>query len=154
MPGLKKAFSSVSWTSLVKSLLQLAMKYSGPKRREGRQKSYLGTWPISRPSRLRTRSHPEARRIRTIQHITGRSRSTLLTHLPYRSWCPICLKVKGKAIGHWSRELHRDASFPVISVDYCFLCESGEVLDDETEGDGGYHMQGQRGQITADHRSI
>ena len=54
-----------------------------------------------------------------------------LTHLPFRSWCPICVKAKGKATGHRSLESHHDAGVPVISVDYCFLCESGEILFDE-----------------------
>ena len=38
---------------------------------------------------------------------------------------------KGKATGHRSLESHHDAGVPVISVDYCFLCESGEILFDE-----------------------
>ena len=57
-----------------------------------------------------------------------------VTHLPYRSWCPVCVKAKGKATGHRVRESHHHAGVPITSMDYCFLCESGDVLD--TEGDG------------------
>ena len=58
-----------------------------------------------------------------------------LTHLPYRTWCPVCVKAKGKASGHRSVESHHNAGVPVISADYAFLCESGEILDLEGDGD-------------------
>ena len=41
-----------------------------------------------------------------------------LTHLPYRSWCPICVKAKGNASGHRSVESHHNAGVSVISADY------------------------------------
>ncbi len=49
----------------------------------------------------------------------------MCTHLPYRSWCPICVETKGKEDGHF-----RDSTFeedksglPIISFDYQTLSE-------------------------------
>ena len=52
-----------------------------------------------------------------------------LTHVPYRSWCEICVKAKGKETPS-RRNLDRQ---PVIQVDYCFLttgdgCPTATVL--------------------------
>ena len=52
-----------------------------------------------------------------------------LTHLPYRNWCPICVKGKGKAAAHRCLETHREAGVPVVSIDYTFLCDSGATCE-------------------------
>ena len=40
-----------------------------------------------------------------------------LTHIPYQSWCPICVKAKARGTYH---KQHYDRK-PVIQVDYSFL---------------------------------
>ena len=45
-----------------------------------------------------------------------------LTHLPYRSWCAVCTKAKGKSLPHF-RQNEKDRANPEIHVDYCFMGE-------------------------------
>ena len=40
-----------------------------------------------------------------------------VTHLPYRSWCPICVKAKGKEEAHRKRESERSIK-ATVSFDY------------------------------------
>ena len=40
-----------------------------------------------------------------------------LTHMPYRSWCPICVQSKGRS-GQHRRHQHQHS---VIQLDYCFM---------------------------------
>ena len=42
-----------------------------------------------------------------------------LTHLPYRSWCPHCVRGKGKTMDH--RKVDRERTVREIHVDYCFM---------------------------------
>ena len=51
-----------------------------------------------------------------------------LTHLPYRSWCPHCVRGKGKTMDH--RRAGRDKLIPEIHVDYCFI---GSKIDVATK---------------------
>ena len=39
------------------------------------------------------------------------------THLPYRSWCPVCVMAKGKEDGHFSRETV-DKGRPIVAFDF------------------------------------
>ena len=48
-----------------------------------------------------------------------------LTHLPYRSWCPHCVRWKGKTMDH--RRAGRDKLVPEIHVDYCFIGSKTDV---------------------------
>ena len=63
-----------------------------------------------------------------------------LTHLPYRSWCPHCIRGKSKASPHkQSAEDCKEKA--MISIDYAFLgspAEQGEVLTDEEALKRGY----------------
>ena len=45
-----------------------------------------------------------------------------LTHVPYRSWCPHCVRGKAVAMGHdhKSHETEEDREIPVIGLDYAF----------------------------------
>ena len=45
------------------------------------------------------------------------------THLPYRSWCPICVRAKAKEDPHRRavEGLDEKTGYPVISMDYAFL---------------------------------
>ena len=46
------------------------------------------------------------------------------THLPYRNWCPICVRAKRKNPGHRRIDPeHRHRHIPVISMDYMYMNE-------------------------------
>ena len=40
-------------------------------------------------------------------------------HIPYRNWCPVCIKSKGKDEGH-VRDAGNARGLPEYSFDYCF----------------------------------
>ncbi len=43
------------------------------------------------------------------------------THLPYRSWCPECVRARGKATGHQSTKEQNDNAVAGMHVDYWFM---------------------------------
>ncbi len=43
-----------------------------------------------------------------------------ITHLPYRSWCPHCVRGKAREDGHYTRDKSTN-EVPVISIDYGFM---------------------------------
>ena len=47
-------------------------------------------------------------------------------HLPYRNWCPVCVKSKGREDAHARSSEDENPGLPVISMDY-------NELDDKTE---------------------
>ena len=51
-----------------------------------------------------------------IEPTASERRQHELTHLPYRDWCPFCVKAKGRHAAS-KKQLDRQ---PVIQVDYCF----------------------------------
>ena len=56
------------------------------------------------------------------------------THIPYRSWCPFCVKVRCKSGVHQKLEKsdeELEKEVPVISFDYCFISDQGDVADTE-----------------------
>jgi len=48
-----------------------------------------------------------------------------LTHLPFRNWCPFCIKGRGVERGHFRAKRDADA-VGEVHVDYCFPRGSGE----------------------------
>ena len=44
-----------------------------------------------------------------------------ITHLPYRSWCPHCVKGKAKIRHHRKKKKSHRSEVPVISMDYMWL---------------------------------
>ena len=42
-----------------------------------------------------------------------------LTHLPYRNWCPICIKAKGRDMDHRSAT-NKERGLSEYCFDYCF----------------------------------
>jgi len=42
-----------------------------------------------------------------------------LTHLPYRNWCPVCVRSKGKEMGHQSAT-DKERTISEYCFDYCF----------------------------------
>jgi hypothetical protein len=66
-----------------------------------------------------------------------------LTHIPARPWCDHCMRGKGKDRHH--RRLcgaYAESHVPRVRLDYCFLTENTEQLEDE-------HGQGQTTQSSA-----
>ncbi len=55
-----------------------------------------------------------------------------INHLPYRSWCPVCVAAKGRETAHYKRGAGDLNEIPVISMDYGFLHGKAK----EGEGDG------------------
>ena len=55
-----------------------------------------------------------------------------VTHFPYRAWCRHCVEGRGREFGH---EKHRgvkdERASPVISFDYCFICDDADIEDSE-----------------------
>ena len=40
-------------------------------------------------------------------------------HLPYRNWCPVCIRAKGKGMDHQSGKV-KERKLPEYGFDYCF----------------------------------
>ena len=47
-----------------------------------------------------------------------------ITHLPFRNWCPFCIRGRGLSSGHFARKTTEEQQVPTISVDYCFMGDS------------------------------
>jgi hypothetical protein len=43
-----------------------------------------------------------------------------ITHLPYRSWCPHCIRGRGLSMPHFRSDDGADG-MPTIGIDYCFM---------------------------------
>ena len=43
-----------------------------------------------------------------------------LTHMPYRNWCPHCVRGRGKEMDHRRRAAMEEPSVPEYHLDYCF----------------------------------
>ena len=55
-----------------------------------------------------------------------------VTHYPFRAWCKHCLEGRGREFGHEAGRGDKDPrACPVVSFDYCFLSDVGEVLTQE-----------------------
>ena len=66
----------------------------------------------------------KARGVKTPQQPTAQERAEhQLTHLPYRTWCPTCVKNKGRADNHPKQ---RTSNIPVVQFDFCFFKGFGE----------------------------
>ena len=58
-----------------------------------------------------------------------------VSHIPFRSWCPHCVRGRGKSYAH--HRVHRSDdpdAVPVISIDYGFLGAPGELPSDAVGG--------------------
>ena len=61
-----------------------------------------------------------------------------VTHYPFRAWCRYCLEGRGREFGHeHGRGTKDDRSTPVVSFDYCFLSDNGNVTTDVEFADAG-----------------
>ena len=67
----------------------------------------------------------QARTVKTLpipHEPTAQERATHeLTHLPYRSWCTVCVQAKGKELQHRRQSTEKQ---PVIQLDYHFQTET------------------------------
>ncbi len=55
-----------------------------------------------------------------------------ITHLPYRSWCPHCVRGRGRARPHQGHAGGGDRELPVVSADYAFFGKDGDVDEKES----------------------
>ena len=52
-----------------------------------------------------------------------------LTHYPFRSWCPHCVRGKSKASKHSSTGGVEESEVPVVAFDYAFLSDrTGRIV--------------------------
>ena len=55
-----------------------------------------------------------------------------VTHYPFRAWCKHCLEGRGREFGHDTHRGIKDArACPVISFDYAFIGDQGDVTTQE-----------------------
>jgi hypothetical protein len=57
------------------------------------------------------------------------------THLPYRNWCEVCVRGRGKEDPH--RKSGEGSGLPEVHLDFCFIGderEPGEALTVDREG--------------------
>ena len=47
-----------------------------------------------------------------------------ITHVPYRNWCPHCVRGRGKDLDH-RRSVDDDHKVQEFSLDYCFMSDEG-----------------------------
>ena len=78
-------------------------------------------------------SSEEHRAIRLMRSPCGPTREEVeqhnLTHAQFRSWCPACVRGRGKNSPHYPVE--RDAeAIPIQSFDYCFLGSGRSQLEE------------------------
>ena len=63
-----------------------------------------------------------------------------ITHYPFRAWCKHCLEGRGREFGHSSMNgLKDERSTPVVSFDYAFISDTGDVttqVEFESAGEG------------------
>ena len=78
---------------------------------------------VARP-RLLTAPNPPSKQERLEHEIS---------HLPYRTWCPHCVRGKAKCHYHKMRENEEERTVPVVAFDYAFLTKTAEddVCKDE-----------------------
>ena len=72
-----------------------------------------------------------------------------VTHYPFRAWCKHCLEGRGREFGHENnRGIKDERMTPVVSFDYCFVSDVGEITtesDFAAAGDGAVKVLVARG---------
>ena len=55
-----------------------------------------------------------------------------ISHFPFRVWCRHCVEGRGREFGHSNSQGEKDErSTPVVSFDYAFISDAGDVFTDE-----------------------
>ena len=55
-------------------------------------------------------------------------------HVPYRSWCPICVKGQGVNTRHAHINREEQQEYSTVSIDYAFMTSEGEAEDEDQLG--------------------
>ena len=56
-----------------------------------------------------------------------------VTHYPFRAWCKHCLEGRGREFGHEAHRGDKDLrATPVVSFDYAFLGDEGDIVNQES----------------------
>ena len=55
-------------------------------------------------------------------------------HVPYRSWCPICVKGQGVNTRHACIKREEHQEFSTVSIDYAFMTSEGDGEDEDQLG--------------------
>ena len=56
------------------------------------------------------------------------------THLPYRSWCPVCVQARAREDGHYARTREeREVGLPCIAMDYAETGDLREKSEDDAK---------------------
>ncbi len=82
------------------------------------------------------------------------------THTPYRAWCPVCVRARGRATPHMKSKEAEEEAVPKISMDYFFMSSKDEeakenpliVMMDEETGEKYARAVGHKGVGTAGER--
>ena len=48
----------------------------------------------------------------------------MLTHLPYRAWCPWCVTGRGRSAQHRRQRQEGEEGVPMVAMDFCFITEA------------------------------
>ena len=82
------------------------------------------------PEEARAEDVEPARRPPTIyQPSAAEIEEHRIDHIPYRNWCPWC--VRGKSCGEQHRQRHKQRQIPIIAMDYFFITPDKRVLKRE-----------------------
>ena len=55
-----------------------------------------------------------------------------ISHYPFRIWCRHCVEGRGRELGHSNSQGDKDEiSTPVVSFDYAFISDAGDITTDE-----------------------
>ena len=72
----------------------------------------------------------EARKVKTTVDQTLPSEKEvqehMITHLPFRSWCPHCVRGKAKGMPHRKQENEKEHTVPTVSIDYMYFVKEVE----------------------------
>ena len=57
-------------------------------------------------------------------------------HVQYRSWCPHCLRIRGRANKHDKDDAGSSSkAFPILHWDYCYLCSTGDSTEEDEKAE-------------------
>ena len=87
---------------------------------EGREPEKEGEWSGARAKMVSVPHEPTEQELE--EH--------LLTHWPFRSWCDHCVRGRGKSGQH--REVKREASIPIVGIDYMWMTGEDDEGGDES----------------------
>ena len=103
------------------------------------QGSKPGIMPVESESGMSEElEHEETVEPRQIKRPTQPTRQEyeehMITHIPFRDWCPHC--VRGKALGHGHENVRkrRERGMPVVAIDYMWMKSGMDERSDDMRG--------------------